>query len=203
MLPPGDRVWIKILSSGYAGVEYVAEAVQSVLDFTVNVKGQGKHQLALYVLSTAGKLREPADAPETCEHFVRVKWLDTVPRNKAVRSVGFFGNQNTVCQPSSPIWRHTGERIVAAPAIHGEWQEIRRSRQTKLTRKEYATHEIRPDAFHGRRRRGCVPIFPKLRCLQYAPFNFIEVDELRSLHTSFPSYLDEFRGFKEAACVVE
>lgn len=109
LLNPGDRIWIKIPGSGYAGVGIVSESVQSVQDFTVNVKG--KDQRALDVLSTKDKLRELADDPEKCEHFVRIKWLDTVPQEEAVRSVGFFGNQNTVCQPSSPKWRHTIERL--------------------------------------------------------------------------------------------
>jgi hypothetical protein len=109
LLNPGDRIWIKIPGSGYAGVGIVSESVQSVQDFTVNVKG--KDQLALDVLNTKDKLRELADDPEKCEHFVRIKWLDTVPQEKALRSVGFFGNQNTVCQPSSPKWRHTIERL--------------------------------------------------------------------------------------------
>ena len=45
------------------------------------------------------------------ESFVRVEWLDTVPENKAFTEIGLFGNQNTVCQPTTPKWRHTVERL--------------------------------------------------------------------------------------------
>ena len=109
LLSPGDRIWVTIPGFGYVGVGRVTEAVQSVREFKVNVKGT--EQLALKVLSTADQLRQLAADPEKAEYFVRVQWLDTVPQNKAFKAVGLFGNQNTVCQPSSPKWRHTIERL--------------------------------------------------------------------------------------------
>jgi hypothetical protein len=33
---------------------------------------------------------------------------------KAVNQVGLFGNQNTVCAPRTPKWRHTVERLKEA-----------------------------------------------------------------------------------------
>lgn len=45
------------------------------------------------------------------EQFVRVEWHDTVPENQAFSEIGLFGNQNTVCQPTTPQWRHTVERL--------------------------------------------------------------------------------------------
>ena len=49
--------------------------------------------------------------PERAEYYVRVEWLDTVTEDKAFNEVGLFGNQNTVCQPTTPKWRHTVERL--------------------------------------------------------------------------------------------
>ena len=49
--------------------------------------------------------------PERCEYFVPVRWLDAVPLEKAVQEVGMFGNQNTVCKPTTPKWRATVERL--------------------------------------------------------------------------------------------
>jgi hypothetical protein len=37
--------------------------------------------------------------------------MDTVDASKAFSEVGLFGNQNTVCQPTTPKWRHTVERL--------------------------------------------------------------------------------------------
>jgi hypothetical protein len=48
---------------------------------------------------------------EKAEYFVRVDWLETVSTREAFWEVGLFGNQNTVCQPSTQKWRHTIERL--------------------------------------------------------------------------------------------
>jgi len=56
---------------------------------------------------------EFVDDPERCEYFVAVEWLQTVPLSQAVREVGMFGNQNTICRPSTPKWRWTIERLRA------------------------------------------------------------------------------------------
>ncbi len=109
MLSPGDLFWVNIPGVGYVGVGRVTESVQSVNDFTVVQNGERK--LAKDVLSTFERLKELANDPEKAEQFVAVEWLQTVPENEAIKGVGFFGNQNTVCQPTSPKWRHTVERL--------------------------------------------------------------------------------------------
>jgi hypothetical protein len=112
LLSPGDRVWVKIPKKGYVGVGTVLESVQPVNDF--KVQADGVEQPALQVLKHADKYRLSAEDPERAEYFVRVKWLDSVSENRAVNEVGLFGNQNTVCQPTTPKWRHTVERLKAA-----------------------------------------------------------------------------------------
>lgn len=109
LLSPGDRVWVKDPGTGYLGVGRVLEPVVSINDF--KVKTPSGERPALDVLSTAMRLRERADDPDKAEHFVRVQWLDTVAEDKAVNEVGLFGNQNTVCQPTTPKWRHTVDRL--------------------------------------------------------------------------------------------
>jgi len=112
LLSPGDRVWVKIPKKGYVGVGTVIESVQPVNDFKVQT--ENGEQPALMALKHADKYRLTANDPERAEYFVRVRWLDTVPENKAVNEVGLFGNQNTVCQPTTPKWRHTVERLKGA-----------------------------------------------------------------------------------------
>ena len=51
------------------------------------------------------------DDPEKCEYFVPIQWLQTVPVSQAVQEIGMFGNQNTVCKPTTPKWRSTVERL--------------------------------------------------------------------------------------------
>ncbi len=109
LLSPGDRVWVKDPGVGYLGVGRVVEPAVPVNDF--KVKTPSGEKPALDVLSTAARLRERADDPDKAEHFVRVEWLDTVSESEAVNEVGLFGNQNTVCQPTTPKWRHTVERL--------------------------------------------------------------------------------------------
>ncbi len=50
---------------------------------------------------------EYINTPEKSEYFVPVEWIKTVPLSEAVNEVGLFGNQNTVCRPTTPKWRHT------------------------------------------------------------------------------------------------
>ena len=111
LLSPGDRVWAKIPRTGYVGVGRVMEAVRPVNKFTVQTPSGERP--ALDVLKHADRYKPNADDPEKAEYFVRVEWLDTVPEAKAVNEVGLFGNQNTVCQPTTPKWRHTVERLKA------------------------------------------------------------------------------------------
>lgn len=110
LLSPGDRVWVKIPKTGYVGVGRVREAVQNVHEFTVPTPSGDKP--CLEVLSAHSEsLKARSLDPETAEHFVRVEWLDTLPETQAFNEIGLFGNQNTVCQPTAPKWRHTVERL--------------------------------------------------------------------------------------------
>lgn len=119
LLSPGDLVWVKIPKTGYVGVGRVTEAVQAAKDFKVATPEGDR--LALEVLQDAERYGRHADDPEMSEYFVRVQWLDTVPESKAVNEVGLFGNQNTVCQPTTPKWRHTVERLK----VHfSKWNHI-------------------------------------------------------------------------------
>lgn len=111
MLSPGDRVWVKIPKTGYVGVGIVTEPVLGVKDFTVTT--EAGERPALEVLRHRDLYRQHADDPEKSEYFVRVEWLETKPREAAFTEIGLFGNQNSVCQPSTPKWRHTVERLKA------------------------------------------------------------------------------------------
>jgi hemin uptake protein HemP len=112
LLSPGDRVWVKIPKTGYVGVGRVTGGMQPAKEFMVSTPDGPLP--ALDVLSHAKRYQASADDPEKTEYFVPVAWLDTVPREKAVNELGLFGNQNTVCQPTTPKWRHTVERLKLA-----------------------------------------------------------------------------------------
>lgn len=108
-LQPGDRVWAKIPATGYVGVGIVQSAVEPASSFTLNTEDGEK--LAMDVLKHGDLYRQNADDPDKSEYFVPVKWLETRSEQEAVNEVGFFGNQNTVCKPTAPKWRHTIEKL--------------------------------------------------------------------------------------------
>lgn len=111
MLSPGDRVWVKIPKTGYVGVGQVTGTVRPVKDFKVQTPS-GERSV-LDVLKHADLYKSSADDPEKAEYFVGVRWLDTVSESNGKNELGLFGNQNTVCQPTTPKWRHTVERLKA------------------------------------------------------------------------------------------
>jgi len=112
LLSPGDRVWVKIPKTGYVGVGEVTAGVQPASEFTVSTETGDR--LAMDVVKHGEQYRATAGDPDLTEYFVRVKWLDALDAGKAFNEVGLFGNQNTVCQPTTPKWRHTVERLKGA-----------------------------------------------------------------------------------------
>ncbi|EGT5762018.1 nuclease [Cronobacter sakazakii] len=108
-LAPGDRVWVKIPAKGYVGVGIVQSAVEPASSYTINTEEGEK--LATEVLKYSDLYRRNADDPDKSEYFVPVKWLETRSEQDAVNEVGFFGNQNTVCKPTTPKWRHTVDKL--------------------------------------------------------------------------------------------
>ena len=109
LLSPGDRVWVNVPGKGYVGVGRVTEKRQRVTEFEVDADEDRRP--VLDVLSNAEKYRQSANDPEKVRYFVRIQWLDTKPESEAVRELGFFGNQNTVCQPRTPKWKHTVDHL--------------------------------------------------------------------------------------------
>lgn len=108
-LQPDDRVWVKIPGTGYVGVGKVLATVQPASSFTVNTPDGEK--MAMDVLQHGDLYRQNADDREKSEYFVPVKWLETRSESAAVNELGFFGNQNTVCKPTTQKWRHTVEKL--------------------------------------------------------------------------------------------
>lgn len=108
-LCPGDRVWANVPGQGYVGVGVVTEKVVRVGDFVVKTP-QGAQSIVDCKVKASNMFHDKDD-PELAEFLVRVNWLHTVPVEKAVRETGFFGNQNTVCRPTSKKWLHTIERL--------------------------------------------------------------------------------------------
>lgn len=109
LLKPGDRIWVKVPDYGFVGVGLVNGPVQPANTFKVAT--DAGEQLLLQASTRASYQREFVDDEDRCEYFVPVTWLQTVPLENAVQEIGLFGNQNSVCQPKTPKWRFTVERL--------------------------------------------------------------------------------------------
>lgn len=104
---PGARVWAAIPSSraaagsGYVGVGRVVAPAVGVKDFEVEVDGRRTNILEAPLQAT--NMDWDADDPELCEYLVRVEWIDTRPRERAVWEKGMFANQNVVARLRQPF----------------------------------------------------------------------------------------------------
>lgn len=83
--------------------------MQSANDFHVDTPEGSK---PIFEVDKRGEyLFDWKDDAEMSEYFVPVKWLQTVPLERPVYEVGLFGNQNSVCKPTTPKWRSTVDRL--------------------------------------------------------------------------------------------
>ena len=110
LLSVGDRVWVKAPGYGFVGVGRVTGAPEPASEFMLPGP-DGQQAPALSVLREGGYHKHLIDDPNGCEYFVPVAWSETVPLDRGIRESGLFGNQNTVCRPRTPSWRHTIDRL--------------------------------------------------------------------------------------------
>ena len=108
MLSIGDRVWVNIPHTGYVGVGIVNSEAQMAKDAVISIRDQ---KCPFPTLSLKGDYGLDKDDPETAEYIVGIDWEYTTSENKAVKETGFFGNQNTICRPTSPKWEFTVGRL--------------------------------------------------------------------------------------------
>ncbi|AQR72867.1 endonuclease NucS domain-containing protein [Sphingomonas sp. LM7] len=109
LLNTGDRVWVKAPGYGFVGVGEVTGPREPITEFSISI--DGTERSANEFLDGANYHREYIEDPERMEYFVPVRWIHTVAIQEAVNDIGLFGNQNTVCKPTTPKWRTTVERL--------------------------------------------------------------------------------------------
>lgn len=114
-LSEGARVWVNIPRTGYVGVGIVEETATIAKDFTVKINNRMipivDAPLELNEKEREGFLKKYANDEEKAEYFVRVRWIKNVPLNQAVKQLGFFGNQNSVCKPKVSGWIFTVDTL--------------------------------------------------------------------------------------------
>ena len=109
LLAIGDRVWVKAPGYGFVGVGEVTGPREPITSFQVATDAGPRP--ATDILRGATYHRENAGDEERMEYFVPIRWQHTVPIDQGVNEIGMFGNQNTVCKPTTPKWRTTVERL--------------------------------------------------------------------------------------------
>jgi len=102
-------VWINIPKTGYVGVGIVEAPAMKIDEFKV-ITDRGEVPF-LEAPVAANYHKQWLNDEDKAEYAVRVKWLRDVPVSQAKSELGFFGNQNTVCKPTTPKWPHTVERL--------------------------------------------------------------------------------------------
>lgn len=110
LLKTGDLVWVKAPGYGFVGVGRARGGPVPASEFRL-IDELGVERPALEVLTKGTYHREFVDDPERQESFVPMNWAETRPLAQAINETGMFGNQNTVCAPKTPKWRHTVERL--------------------------------------------------------------------------------------------
>ncbi|MDO0944507.1 hypothetical protein [Chromohalobacter israelensis] len=123
MLSEGGRVWVNIPKTGYVGVAEVTGERCRGDQFMVQTE-QGSQRLQ--DLTTATEYPQihwaiDEDDEEAAEYLVPVRWIASFPASQAFSEVGLFGNQNTVCKPTTPKWEHTVARLKQAWKIDESW----------------------------------------------------------------------------------
>lgn len=109
LLSIGDRVWVKAPGYGFVGVGEVTGPREPITQFMITTDAGEK--TALEALKDGTYHRDFAGDEDRQEYFLPVRWLHSVPIEQAVNDIGLFGNQNTVCKPTTPKWRTTVERL--------------------------------------------------------------------------------------------
>ena len=110
-LSKGNRIWVNIPQTGYVGVGIVEEPAVMAKDFKVKTENGElsilKVPLKLDQETMRDYLKKYQNDEDISEYFVRVNWLRSFPIKEAVREIGFFGNQNSVCKPRNSKWLFT------------------------------------------------------------------------------------------------
>ncbi|MBW5800046.1 PDDEXK family nuclease [Halomonas elongata] len=117
MLSEGDRVWVNIPKTGYVGVAEVIGERCRADEFMVPTE-QGSTLLSSLISAAEYphlyQLTDETSDDAAAEYLVPVRWIASFPASQAFSEVGLFGNQNTVCKPTTPKWEHTVARLKQA-----------------------------------------------------------------------------------------
>lgn len=103
-----NRIWVNIPGIGYVGVGIVTGKPETADKVFIKIDGQ---ETLLKDLPTIQNYFDSSLEPDLQEYIVPVEWIVAVPKNEAIRELGFFGNQNSVCEPKNAKWNFTVDTL--------------------------------------------------------------------------------------------
>jgi hypothetical protein len=110
LLSVNDRIWVNVPNRGYVGVGIVKDTAKKSSEVLFD-DGKGAAKTIYELPNQAAYSFDKKDNEELAEYLVKVDWIKTVDINQAVKEYGFFGNQNTVCKPTSEKWTFTIDKL--------------------------------------------------------------------------------------------
>ena len=102
-LKQGERIWVNVPKYGYVGVGIVESEPMTIEQFLENNNIKREELNGNYCFGEK-------ENPDGDDYAVKIRWLHTVPLNKAV-SGSLFGNQNSVARPVTKKWDDTVNRL--------------------------------------------------------------------------------------------
>jgi hypothetical protein len=107
-LEPGERIWVYAPGNGYFGVAVVETRAQAASAFRVKTP-EGECSILDVIKGRTMAAHHAITDLEECEHYVSVRWLQSVPPLKkaiyAKRPI--FSSRNVVCRPTVSEWHDT------------------------------------------------------------------------------------------------
>ena len=103
-LEVGNRIWVNIPGTGYVGVGIVTGKFKTADSIIMKI---GDKNIRFSDLDSKISYSKNGIEDDLKEYIVPVDWIKTVSTNDAIKEFGFFGNQNSVCEPKTEKWNFT------------------------------------------------------------------------------------------------
>lgn len=97
-LTPGKRVFAYVGKAGYVGVGIVDGELRPAREVEVEVDGKRMPLIETPEVDETFARRAPATDEEVTEMVVPVRWIKTLPTDKAISETGLFASQVTACK---------------------------------------------------------------------------------------------------------
>lgn len=103
-----DKLFAYIPKKGYVGYGIVTDTAKQAKDIIFDINGES---IDFSSFANCNNYLYSSDDPDLAEYVVKVKWINTVDEDNAIKEPGFFANQQSACKPTTPLWSSTVNRL--------------------------------------------------------------------------------------------